>query len=119
VEAVRRGSLELTDIVYTSGSRIEGSQASSLVSRDPSVDGLPGHPVAHGNLGNRETVGEHLLHRLVALLHDPQLHQHDPDLLSGTASPGDQAGRRCQPSAGTLSRICRNHVTDQAGHRHA
>ncbi len=60
------------------------------------------------HLGDRKTVGEHLLHRVVALLHHADLHEHDPDLLSGTAIPREQVGRRCQRSTGTPSQISRN-----------
>ena len=39
---------------------------------------------------------EHFLHRVAALLHDPQLHKHDPDLLSRAAVARRADGRRWQ-----------------------
>jgi hypothetical protein len=52
---------------------------------------------------------QHFLHRVVALLHDPQLHQHDPDLLPRAAvatradrAPVSNIWWSCQRSGGTV-----------------
>ena len=70
---------------------------------------LAGHPIAAGHIGDRRPVVEHLQHRLIALLHQPQLHEHDrppPDLRARTTH-SEEGGtdqqvdpRRCQPGTG-------------------
>jgi hypothetical protein len=64
------------------------------VAVDPPVHGLPGHPVAFGHLGDRKTSASTSF--TASLFHHADLHEHDPDLLSGTAWPREQAWRRCQ-----------------------
>jgi hypothetical protein len=76
---------------------------------EPVVQALAGHAVAVGDLGHRASSVQHFLHRVVALLHDPQLHKHDPDLLP-RAAMATRAGRApvsniwwsCQRSGGTV-----------------
>jgi hypothetical protein len=75
---------------------------------EPVVQALSGDAVAAGDLGHGPLPVQHFLHRVVALLHDPQLHQHDPDLLP-RAAMATRAGRApvsniwwsCQRSGGT------------------
>ena len=63
---------------------------------------LARHPEAGRHLTHRHRVVEHLEHGLIALLHEPELHQHDPDLPrpttinviseEGSAPPGADPG---------------------------
>jgi hypothetical protein len=41
---------------------------------------LARHPKPGRDLAHRHRVVQHLQHGLIALLHEPELHQHDPDL---------------------------------------
>jgi hypothetical protein len=45
------------------------------------MDALAGHPEPDGHLRDRLALHQHLKDGLIALLHQPELHQHDADLL--------------------------------------
>jgi hypothetical protein len=54
----------------------EARETMCCVTPQPLVHGLTTHLVATGNIGHRRAV-EHLFHRLQALFHDAELHEHE------------------------------------------
>jgi hypothetical protein len=102
-------------------------QAPIGVAAQPTVHCLTSYAVPAGHIRDRRSVVEDLQHRLIALLHDTQLHQHgDPGLLhrprtwtrrtgggeAGTSSqqhprPASPTYRgHCHPGTGAASRNC-------------
>ncbi len=85
------------------------------IAPEPVVQALARHAEVFGHLGHGRCSFEHFLHRVVALFHDRQLHQHNPDLLPGAASPTRAGQARvstiwwsCQRSGGTVQSISRS-----------
>ena len=83
-------------------------QPSRRVLAQPLVHRLARHPIAAGHIGDRRPVVEHLQHRLIALFHQPQLHEHrrpPPDLRARTTHSEEGGNREkvdleCQPGTG-------------------
>jgi hypothetical protein len=76
---------------------------------EPVVQALASDAVAAGDLGHGSFPVQYFLHRVVALLHDPQLHQHDLDLLPRATvatragwAPVSNIWWSCQGSGGTV-----------------
>jgi hypothetical protein len=63
------------------------------VTAKPAMDALTGHPEPSSDLHDLPTVLNHREHRLIALFHDTQLHQHPLHL------PSQRAKGECQASA--------------------
>ncbi len=73
------------------------SQPVVRVTANPLVHGLADHPVPQGHIRHRRPV-EDLHHRLVALLHQTQLHEHDGLLrVRGRGSAHSEEGDNGQP----------------------
>ena len=75
------------------------AQPVGRVPPQPLVHRLARHPITAGHIGDRRPVVEHLQHRLIALFHQAQLHEHrrpPPDLRARTthSEEGGNARRR-------------------------
>ena len=81
----------------------QACQSRAGIAAEPVVHGLAGHPIAAGHLGDAGPVGEHLRHRLVALLHQPQLHEHEMALLRLLSLDSTQRRRGGAGSGGPSS----------------
>ena len=80
-----------------------------LIPAQPAMHRLAGHPIPAGHLGNRRT--RYDFHdRVIALLHDAQLHEHGPATLRREQHhDGACPGGRCQASGeATVSTISRS-----------
>ncbi len=76
-------------------------QPAVAVTADPLVHRLTGHPVALGDLDDRDATGQGLHHGVIALLHNAQLHEHQPRPLPDDDSRQKPTrGRERHPSLG-------------------
>jgi hypothetical protein len=83
----------------------ERRQATRFIPGDPIVHALASDPESLRDLGDLPAVLHHGHDRLIALLHDAELHQHPSTSLGRESSePGDE---RCQTSPETVSKISR------------
>jgi hypothetical protein len=55
-------------------------QTPAGIPAQPAVEGLAGHADPLRHRGDRRPFVEDLQHGEITLLHEPELHQHDPDL---------------------------------------
>ena len=69
----------------------------------PHVHRLAGHPDNGGPRRSPRHRLEHLQHRLIALLHQPQLHQHRPASSGSAGANNPQRRRRHRPTGGPSS----------------
>jgi hypothetical protein len=77
----------------------EPPQPVVTVATDPGVHGLAGHAVAGGDLNHRCSGGQDLHDGVIALLHEAQLHEHQPRPLHTATSRIEQIrGRERHPS---------------------
>jgi hypothetical protein len=90
----------------TRAGRLGGSDAAT---RAPSC----GTPIAFGDLNDRDAAGEDLHDGVITLLHDAQLHEHQPRLPPRDSSRAKQTrGRQCYPSCeASVSPINRSQTT--------
>jgi hypothetical protein len=84
----------------------KGVQAASLPAAQPAVDGLAADAIAHGHLGHREPVPQHLHDGVEALLCHCELQEHTPDLL---ASPLVGEAQEGQAVVSTINRNSGTH----------
>jgi hypothetical protein len=71
------------------------------VATQPGVHRLASYPVTFGDFDNRNTAGDDLHDGAITLLHDAQLHEHQPRLPPRNTSRAKQTrGRQCYPSFG-------------------
>jgi hypothetical protein len=82
------------------------------VATQPGVHRLAGHPVTLGDLNNRGAAGDDLHDGVITLLHDAQLHEHQP------GSPHTTPVARSRPEGGRVTHHLKPACHPSSGVRH-